>query len=438
LKLLDNEIRLFLKSKKILVFDDKRASRLEIKNGLLDLGVNPKKILMERDFNHAKNAIHTYAPEIIISEFQVHDHYGLELARLQMDLIGDYIKKIFIIVTGNASQASVADAAEEEVDAFLVKPFTKDLVSDYLYKAVSRKINPSAYASMVYEAKKLIIEDALDLAEQTLAMSKIMYERPMMACYYTGLIHLKRNLPKDALEQFNSGLSFNALHFKCLTGKFRAMIELNKKQQAFKCLEVISEHFPLTPDLLKRAFILSITSYHFDRVEMFYERYLNQPRKTKDLKLTVSQALLTAGKILLRERRHPKLALDYFKKGAIITAKKKEFLAGILDTLIKEGFSHEADNFFNLFDARELPSQLIKQFRFKAFAKIQHKHPDEVIERGKGLIFDGIADAGIAIIVCDLLKKSGRKKLLQSVAYKAIELFPNHKASFLSYLDQAA
>lgn len=203
-------------------------------------------------------------------------------------------------------------------------------------------------------------------------------------------------------------------------------------------MESISKHFPLTPELLKNAFILSITSYHFEEVENYYALYIKQERKTNELKITVSQALLTAGKILLRERRYPKRAFDYFKKGAIISGRKKAYLSQVLETLVSEGFENKIADFVRLFNPDDISSTLLNQFRFKAFAKIEFDKPNQVIDRGKKLIFAGEADEEIYFTICDLLKKENKLKLLETVVYKGVEDLPDIKNKLLSYLDKAA
>ncbi|MCB0355907.1 MAG: response regulator [Bdellovibrionales bacterium] len=431
------EARKFLQSKKVLIFDDKRVVRNLVKEALVECGVKQQNIISEKSMHHARKIVEEEKPEIIISEFQVGDDYGLDLANLQMQLIDDQTKKIFIIITADATQSTVADAAEEEIEAFLVSPVSKEKIVEYINKAVKKKVNPSAYASMVYEAKRLIKEKQFDVAKQTLMMAKIMHDRPMMACYLTGEIHRLQGHYEAAMNEFNEGLSHNPIHYRCLLGKFLTLRDTKRKREAFMCLETISSHFPLTPDLLKNAFILAITSYRFEEVENYYKLYTKQDRKTNELKITVSQALLTAGKILLRERRYPKRAFDYFKKGAIISGRKKAYLAQVLETLCNEGYESKVKEFIGLFEHDDINSALLNQFRFKAFAKIEFKKEDKIIDRGRKLIYDGQADEEVYMTVCQLLQKNNKPKLLESIVYKGIEDFPEIKNRLLGFLPAA-
>ncbi|MCB0512771.1 MAG: response regulator, partial [Bacteroidetes bacterium] len=270
----------YLRTKKALIFDDKRAVRSIVREALIACGMRPQNIISEKNFRNAKKYIETEKPEIVISEFQVGDDYGLDLARNQMDISDDHIKKVFIVITADATQSTVADAAEEEVEAFLIAPISREKMMEYIYKSVKKKINPSANASMVYEAKRLIREKQYIIAKQTLMMAKIMHDRPMMACYLTGEIHRLEGRYDLAMREFDEGLSYNNIHYRCLLGKFMTLRDKKKRKEAFICLESISKHFPLTPELLKNAFILSITSYHFEEVENYYALYIKQERKT--------------------------------------------------------------------------------------------------------------------------------------------------------------
>jgi tetratricopeptide (TPR) repeat protein len=433
-ELFKREAANFLENKKALIFDNKRAQRNIAKEGLVHCGMRPQNIIIEKSFKNAKRIVEFEKPEIIVSEFQIHDDYGLDLAQIQMQVLDDSTKKVFIILTSGATQSAVADAAEEEVEAFLVSPISREKMIEYIYKAVKKKINPSAYASMIYECKRLIRKKQFDTAKQTLVIAKIMNDRPMMACYLSGEIYRLQGNFDSAMREFEEGLSYNDIHYKCLLGKFMALRNLKKKKEAFMCLEKLSKHFPLTPDLLKNAFILSITSYHFEEVQNYYDLYIKQPRKTNELKVTVSQALLTAGKILLRERRYPKRAFDYFKKGAIISGRKKPYLSQVLDTLIKEGFENQTQDFIKLFDPDEISATLLRQFSFKAFAKTDHTNINQIIEQGKELIFSGEADEEIYFLICDLLKTKKKLKLLESIVYKGSEDIPEIKNKLHTFL----
>ena len=231
------KISQFVQKKKALIFDDKRIYRHKTKLALLELGLEPKNIFIEKSFQEAHHILETHKPEIIVSEFQVFDNFGLDLAREQLNFIKLSNEKLFIIPTEEASNASVADAAEEEVEAFVLKPFDSKKILHYIRSATHRKLNPSPYSALINDIKNMIQNENYESARKSLNMAKILSERPMMACYYLGEIHRKHKEYSKALDEFENGLSYNEYHYKCLLGKFLVYKEQNNKSKAFACLK---------------------------------------------------------------------------------------------------------------------------------------------------------------------------------------------------------
>lgn len=423
----------FLKDKKVLIWDDSQGYRQTVFDGLKSIGMSTSNIFSTKNFREALQYVEHARPAIIISEFEVHGQFGLELSLLQKDLISDPDAKLFMLISANSEKSAVADAAEDEVDVFLVKPFTADMFAEYTLGAIKRKTQPSEYARTVKSAKKLIFEKKYDEARKILGIATLMFAKATMAFYLIGETYVLERNYKSALEQFEQGLAIDRIHFKCLMGKFNVLYDQGKKSEAYSVIKTLSANFPLTPQLLKKAFILNILSYNYKEVDAYYELYLKQSRKPDELKHTVSYALLTAGKLLLREKKFDK-ALNYFKHGAVITGRQSEFLEDIVKTLVKHSLVSECNTFFSMFSPGQVSEQLIRKLKFKVLLATENVSPQAIAESGKELIFEDNADQEIFDKTIAAALTAGPKNLAETLIYKAIEKFPDKQKEYKKLL----
>ncbi len=423
----------FIENKNALVVDDQRVNRNAAKAALIELGFSQKRILIEKSISHAKASIDKLKPYIILTEYQIHDDFGLDLALMQREYVQDTDQKMFIVFTNSAEECAVADAAEEEIDAFILKPATEEKIIEYITRIVRQKINPSEYSSMLKQTKAALERKDFEKVLSFSAMAKFMADSPAMAHYYSGEAYRHKQKYDEALNSFNEGLRLKNHHYKCMTGNFYVYKDLKKVDEAYRAIAEIAKLFPLTPSLLRDAFILSIETINYKEVEHFFEKYLRQPRKPPELKHVVSHALLTGGKLLLKDGNIDK-ALDYLKRGAIISGRQTDYLSNVVKTLTDRKLTKECREFLAMFSHDEVSKDAIESARFRL--QVQSEPDlDQVLRRARELIFAGIEDQYIFTTACELSVKLNQTKLLESIVYKAIAVFPEQRAVFVKYID---
>src|SRR5690606_9220694 len=88
-----------------------------------------------------------------------------------------------ILVTSNITQAAVAKAAEEDVDSFIIKPYTIQGIKENLVATIINKIAPSPYVIKVEEGKELLknknYTDAIDVLKEALKL----HPKPSLALF---------------------------------------------------------------------------------------------------------------------------------------------------------------------------------------------------------------------------------------------------------------
>ncbi|MBI3543714.1 MAG: response regulator [Deltaproteobacteria bacterium] len=113
----------FIQDRKILIADSSSVTRSSLARILNDLGVKGGQISLVSTMEQALEEIPRFRPHVVVAEFDLGKRCGLDLIQLQRETHPEQAREcIFIIVAGNTSQSAVARAAEEDVDAYIVKP----------------------------------------------------------------------------------------------------------------------------------------------------------------------------------------------------------------------------------------------------------------------------------------------------------------------------
>lgn len=94
-------------------------------------------------------------PQIVITDFNLSNRCGLDLLQRQREQCPDAKECLFVLITGNTSQSALAQAAEEDVYTYLLKPYTIDIFRKSIARAVEAKLTPSNYTRLINEGKEL-------------------------------------------------------------------------------------------------------------------------------------------------------------------------------------------------------------------------------------------------------------------------------------------
>ncbi len=354
----------YLANKKILILDKSSTSRQLVELSLLNLGAEKTSITSLKSFTHALEFVRINKPDIIFTDFQIYDRFGLDLVPFQKEYCSNYNDRVFVLVTENANDSAVVNAAEEEVDGYILKPFTTETITEHLQRIIEQKLTPNHYKTMIAKAKSLQQLGHVDDAMIHFEMAVNLTAKPSLALYHIGEIYRQQEKYSEAITYFKQGQKITPLHFRCLVAEFMTLCEIDDFENAYKLLGKISAHYPLSPKVLKYAFSICVKTYRFEDVEKYYMHYLQLERKTEDLKVRVSTSLLEAGKSLLLKNK-PDEALDYFLKGCVVIDKGVSYLHQVVDTLLTHQKPNVAETFVAMFGPDEIGTKLHKQIMLK-------------------------------------------------------------------------
>ena len=359
MKLSDDQrktIKRFLKKKKILIVDPHLESRSVLRKSFLQLGAIKDNLLIHKNYAQAFQQLNEEKPEIVVSEFQISNHFGLDLAQLHSELITDFTKKIFFITSNHPTKEAVVDAADEQVDAFLVKPVSIKTVKRYLSRVILRKLNPTEYQKLIFDIKNSIRSGDLTKAKKLCTKAKFLVQEPCMVYYYLGLIAENRGLYKEALENYQRGLNMDSDHFNCLSGRATTQSQQSGPEQ-LAAMDALAKSFPLTPKLLKSALQVSIEKFDSQHVNEYFNAYMKHTRQSDEVRKFLSQLFLKSA-LTLMEKPNDLMSIDFLIKGILLSPETEYFVSQLTVSCGQKG--HQS--FFRKFVAkasRELPDDIL-------------------------------------------------------------------------------
>ena len=75
----EDEVLVFLADKKALVLDKSSSVRNMLERALVDVGMERENIVTHKNFEHALEYLQASKPDIVVTDFELHDKFGLDL-----------------------------------------------------------------------------------------------------------------------------------------------------------------------------------------------------------------------------------------------------------------------------------------------------------------------------------------------------------------------
>lgn len=428
----DTDIAKFLNSQSALVVEPSNAFFSVIQNCLVSFGMESKRILMASTFKDAVTLMKQEKPKILITEYLIGKDFGLSLVDIQEETY-DSFSRIAIMVTKESSDNVVAEAAEEQMDAFIVKPFSGADFQKRLLDVVKRKMYPSEYLNKIRDGKEKLKSKNYEEALAFFKQAKEIHPTPTLACYYIGDCYLQTGELANARKEFAEGRKHNSLHYKCLIGEFDCLVQEKNYKAAYSLVELIRKHYPVTSVRLGKFFIAAVYTENFADLPAFYEMYTNLDFRSPELISLVSLALLTAGRYSLRGK-DTENAIKYFDLASTVTGRSVETLEKVIEEWLKVQDVNNAERFFKLIRGEDVGGVKHIQLNFKIGVHVVA--PDAALEMGRKIIIDGNSTPEVTKKVVQLALESGKKTLAESLILKGSQAHPEIRKELYELLDR--
>ncbi len=417
----------FIEKATLVVADPNGASRTGIARTLTTMGARAANIATASTYQMAESEIERVRPSIIVCDYDMNGESGLNLLQKHRQERPDAKKSIFVLVTGNSSQSAVAQAAEEDVDTFVLKPYTLHTFKQQLFRAIMGKINPSDYAVTIEAGKEQMLNGEFDAAIATFEAAAKLHPKPALAHFYQGQTRLMKQMMAEAKQSFSEGLDVNKMHYKCLTGLFDLLMGRGEAAEAYAVVKRISKYFPANPKRLSQVLRLAIMTKSYEDIEGFYQSFISIEARNDDLIKFVCAALVVCGKFYLSTNTLSR-AFELFHKAVVTAAGRTKVLREVIVALCEFNQPKQAQAYLTRFDPKVQSGADYQVSKLSITAKLEL--PTVLLEKVRGALKTGVEDPILYKIAIEANRACGYHEQADDLATRARARFPNHLALF--------
>lgn len=419
----------FLVGRKVLIADGNAAARSSLFNLLKEMGAKGSQLFLANNYQAAEQRIVEEKPHVVIAEYDFGQSCGLELLRNQREERPKETKEcIFILVTGNTSQSAAARALEEDIDAYIIKPYTLEYVRRTIIQAAMAKLRPPKYFATIDQGKDALEAGKLDEAEALFTAATALDPAPALAHYYIGQVKYAREIMAQAQSNYMKGLKFNQIHYKCLVGMYELFMREKRHGEAYEVVRKLAKFFPANPKRLAEVLRLAIMNKEYTDIESYYTMFTNIDRRSPDLARAAAAAMVICGKYYLSVSKTPGKAIDVFNKAVATAMHNPKIIMEVIGTLLENGHSKEAQQFVQKFPAEFRTSN---EFKISEVLLLDRTGSLSLaIDRGRELISKGVKDVRLFTIMIKRSKDAGLGAAVEDLLQQAISAFPDKKEEF--------
>ncbi len=425
----------FLKDKKVLIVDPSPAIRSSVARAITDLGARSHHISLALDYKTALSEIKKQAPSVVISDYKIDDKNGLNVFQQAKKISQSQPESkdiLFGLITASSSESSIAQAVEEDVDFYILKPFTTLLLKNRLMDVFSSKSAPNPYQLLMSQGKSFLAARDLNEAEIKFKSAVSLSEKPCLPFFYLGKVNeIKQNL-KDAEEYYRQGLTFNEYHYQCMLGLQQLYTKQSRESEAYAIGKKLSHIFPINTGTQISMMKLMNYTKNYEDIDHFYELYVETEERPAELSRAMYASLVISG-IYFLSIKNEKKAYDLFRQAILASQWDLKIIRRIIDSFIKY---NEPALGRELLDSLPDEVKLDATWRLLDFEiySLLSQSSFAIIEKGRELIRNGVHNLKLYDIIIQKALEAKSKRVAEALAYEAYQAYPDHQERFLGFL----
>lgn len=244
----------------------------------------------------------------------------------------------FLMITAESNQSIVAEAAENDVDAYLTKPFVTATLELKIKELLNLVVNPTPLTQLLRKAEEYSEKNQLDQAIECVTMAVKSNSRSSKPLRELGRLYLKKDALDKALVCFQRATEINRLDLPSF--QYLGQIAL-KQGDTEKALTYFTKAMELSPRNTDRALKLAallLGRQKLTEADKIFRVMLHSNPDDIDLANEVADMCLEHGLYALAARTYR----------TVLTADpERQFLAKKLgQALLKDGNPKEAIDVF--------------------------------------------------------------------------------------------
>ena len=421
-KFTEQELRVFLSTRKVIVVCEQLGSARSIRQLLIQLGAKADNALALDQFLQARNELEAQATHILISDLFIDGREGLELINSQEKKFLNRLDVASIMVCSDPNGVSTGMMAEADVDGVLLKPFNIESFRTVIYQALENKVKPSSYWKFLETGKEHFNKNEFELATPIFESAKKADPSPTLAFFYLGLIAQAKNELGLALQCFEDGLAFDPKNFRCLFAVFDLKMKNAEYEQAYEIATLIHQHYPVSTKRILDLVKLSIYTKKYIDILDYYEIFKKTEKRDPALSRVVVAGMLICVKHFVLKSQKAK-ALEILQDAAKIAMESETLRSEVLRYFVESGNFTEGEQYFAL-----LPEEFQAQPEVRAL-QLELAHASDqsglVIHLGNGLIKDKLQTVGLfRLMIENSIKLNRSEQRIKDLINEARMYFP--------------
>ncbi|MEI8346764.1 MAG: response regulator [Pseudomonadota bacterium] len=373
----------FLHRALIYIVDTSPASRTRLIKILIELGGKLHQIQNFANYEETEAQIGKEIPDMILSDYMLNNgKSGFDLLQAFRNN-AETKKSLIVLITSNSSQSLVAQAAEEDVDSFILKPYSAQTLKNTLMTSALDKFHPNPYVKAVEEGKVLLYSGKPEESLVIFKKAMTLHPKPALACFYYGQAEFMLKSLAGAEKKYQEGLAHNKIHYKCLTNLFDLLHQNKRYDEAYDVVKQIAEFFPANPNRLATVLRLAIMTENYVDIEDYYNIFLSIEIRNDLMIKYICAALITTGRYFLINKNTEK-AYKLFEKAKVSSAGHEKFLLYSIQNLIEFHKDEQTPSYLERFTRDQHESN---EYKVAEFIALDHKRGStESIKLGQELI----------------------------------------------------
>jgi tetratricopeptide (TPR) repeat protein len=276
----------------ILICDDMFNMRRTIKNMLRHLGF--ENVVEAENGSKAWEMLNRSKIDIVISDWNMPELPGVELLRRVRD--DARLRDMpFVMITAEVSESKIVQAAETEVDGYLIKPFVAKALEEKLEVIFNNRENPPPFERQMKAGISFLESGAYDKAVN--AFSEALRIRPdsARARFEIGEAYARKGDLAQAERWNKEALSINPQYLRAYEGLSKVYEKQGKMDNAIKLMEKASEISPNNPRRHLEMGKLFFKSGDKEKGERALQLAMKNAEHNADINTEVGEVYLASG-----------------------------------------------------------------------------------------------------------------------------------------------
>jgi tetratricopeptide (TPR) repeat protein len=197
-----------------LIVDDMQNMRRTIRNMLVRMGIQ-KRMLEADDGDSAWEKLQHNPIDFVICDWNMPRMKGIELLR-RMREMEQFAEVPFLMLTAEIEERTIAQAAEIEIDAYIIKPFVLKTLIEKIEEALRRRNQPSEGEILFKTGSEYLKEGRLAEALETLEKVRQISPHTPKVYVTLGDVYFTTQDIAKAKEMYEKAVSLSEQHTRAL------------------------------------------------------------------------------------------------------------------------------------------------------------------------------------------------------------------------------